>query len=70
MMKTLLDAEGRYTVDAINLRRKVTALVGPILSEFRQKGYALDDITQHIHEAIDFTIRNGLYDRDMEEEDE
>jgi hypothetical protein len=56
-MRTLLDSDGRFTEDGVQLLRKVMALLRPVFSEFIEKGYTLDDIAQQVHQAVDFVKR-------------
>jgi hypothetical protein len=56
-MGSLLETDGRFAPDGVQLIRKVMSLLRPVFSEFIQMGYTIDDIAQQVHDAVDYVKR-------------
>jgi hypothetical protein len=57
-MGSLLESDERFTPDGVRLIRDVMALLRPVVVEFQEKGYTLDEIAQQVHQAVTFIKRS------------
>ena len=56
-MGTLLEPDGNFTKDGVQLIQKVMGLLRPVFQEFLEKGYTLEQIAREVHQAVDFVKR-------------
>jgi hypothetical protein len=56
-MGSLLETDGRFTPDGVELIQRVMGLLRPVFKEFLEMGYTLNEIAEQVHQAVDFVKR-------------